>query len=49
VFQSGRRVAALQDVHAVAGRFVQALAAPDDLVPGALEILLAGQPASHWP
>jgi hypothetical protein len=33
----------------MAGRFVQVQAAPDGLVQSAPEILLVGQPASHWP
>jgi hypothetical protein len=33
----------------MAGRFVQALAAPDGHVQCAPEILLVGRPASHWP
>jgi hypothetical protein len=33
----------------MADRLALAQAAPDGLVPGALEILKAGQPASRWP
>jgi hypothetical protein len=33
----------------MAGRFAQAQAAQDDLVPGVPEILLAGRRASRWP
>jgi hypothetical protein len=41
-FQSDPRDAVLLGVHAMAGLFDQAQAAPDGLVPGAPEILMAG-------
>jgi hypothetical protein len=47
-FQSAHLDAVLPGVHAMAGRVDQVQAAPDGLAPGAPEIWMAGQQASHW-
>jgi hypothetical protein len=49
VFQGARLDVVLPGVHAMVGRLDQAQAAPDGLVPGAPETLMARQQASHWP